>query len=113
MEPVSDVKTTVTEIESVDFDVTEDMETDSRYYLMLSPPVSATAKAALLSNRGPKLIDYHLLIELIRNEPAEIYITYLLDYYRNVPSKIKGAGAKGEAYYAATCCIQSAAIEPL
>ena len=65
MEPVSDVKTTVTETESVDCDVTEDMETDSGYCLMLSPPVSATAKAALLSNSGPKLIDYHLLSDWI------------------------------------------------
>ena len=73
MESVSDVKPTVTgetETESVDCDVTEDMETDSvsgdmdtisTSPDMLSPPVSATAKAALLSNSGPKLIDYHLL----------------------------------------------------
>ena len=63
MEPVSDAKATVTETESVDCDITEDMETDSvsgdmdtisTSPDMLSPPVSATAKAALLSNSGPK-----------------------------------------------------------
>ena len=67
---MSDVKTTVTETESVDCDVTEDMETDSvsgdmdtisTSPDMLSSPVSATAKAALLSNSGHKLFDYYLL----------------------------------------------------
>ena len=37
------------------------MDTISTSPDMLSSPVSATAKAALLSNRGQKLIDYYLL----------------------------------------------------